>query len=66
MKVTIPYDPNWTALAWAKDNCPSYITNQRSTIPRLEVVQGGWVNVPDVDYYFSNERDVVAFSLRWS
>ena len=25
--VTLPYDPLWTPLEWAKENCPSYITN---------------------------------------
>ena len=28
MTVTLPYDSEWTALAWAKEYCPSYITNE--------------------------------------
>jgi len=60
MKVTIPYDPDWPALKWAKEYCPSYITNTASPVgfgDKLQYV---------VHYYFSNERDVVAFSLRWT
>jgi len=66
MKVTIPYDPDWPALQWAKENCPSYITNNTSTHPNLQKVSGGWVNVPHIDYYFGDEQDAVAFTLRWA
>ena len=40
--VTLPYDPVWTALAWAKENCPSYITNDVSNTTRLKRV-GRWL-----------------------
>jgi hypothetical protein len=60
MKVTIPYDPDWPALQWAKENCPSYITNT------AEVVGPVGDSKYVVHYYFSNERDVVVFSLRWT
>jgi len=28
MTVTLPYDPEWKALEWAKKHCQSYISNQ--------------------------------------
>jgi len=28
MIVTLPYDPAWKALEWAKDHCPDYVTNE--------------------------------------
>lgn len=54
MKVSLPYDPTWKALYWAKKNCPSYITNYAS--------YGGNTTI---HYCFGNERDVIAFTLRW-
>lgn len=67
MKITLPYDPEWRALDWAKENCPSYITNQASTVlGGLVPVKGGWVaKRPDIEYYFGDERDATAFALRW-
>lgn len=53
IKVLLPYDPIWKALLWAKENCPSYITN--SSDPEGKIV-----------YYFSEENDAVIFTLRWS
>lgn len=57
--VTLPYDPVWTPLDWAKKNCPSYITN--------DVHQDGYYTYDNtkIDYFFGNERDAVFFSLRW-
>lgn len=67
MTVTLPYDPEWKALAWAKENCPSYITNRVSNTTRLKrVASSGWVNDSSIVYYFSDERDVTFFMLRWS
>lgn len=54
MKVSLPYDPTWKALYWAKKNCPSYITNYAS--------YGGNTTI---HYCFGNERDAIAFTLRW-
>ena len=54
MTVTIPYDPEWKAHDWAKKHCPSYISNKSNQM------FGGIV------YYFSDERDVTMFILRWS
>jgi len=66
MTVTLPYDPNWKALAWAKEYCSSYITNKASNTTRLKPVSGGWVNDSSIVYYFSDEKDAMWFTLRWS
>jgi hypothetical protein len=65
MTVTLPYDPDWKALAWAKEYCSSYITNKASNTTRLKQVSGGWINASCIVYYFSDERDAVFFRLRW-
>jgi hypothetical protein len=65
MKVTLPYDPDWTALSWAKEHCPSYITNKVSNTTKLKKVSGGWVNDSSIVYYFDDEQDVMMFTLRW-
>jgi hypothetical protein len=59
MTVTIPAFPFRDALDWAKENCPSYITN--------DLHQDGY-NTYDhtkMDYYFSDEKDALIFALRW-
>ena len=43
-------------LDWAKENCPSYITNT-GTVKEHKIVYS---------YYFSDEKDALLFSLRWS
>ena len=59
--VTLPYNPTWTELAWAKKHCPSYITNQ-----------GHKNNDPfdandfKINYYFGNKKDALMFRLRWA
>ncbi len=60
MKVTLPYDPVWRPLVWAKKHCPSYITNDvhRNTGEPGKSVQ--------IDYFFGNERDAMWFTLRWT
>lgn len=58
--VTLLYDPIWRALDWAKEHCPSYITND---VHQLEY------NVYDnskIDYFFGSEDDALLFLLRWS
>ena len=58
--VTIPYDPFWEPLDWAKENCPSYISN--------DVHMDGY-NTYDsskIDYFFSDTEDAVLFKLTWS
>ena len=66
MTVTLPYDPDWKALAWAKEYCSSYITNKASNTTRLKrVSSSGWVNDPSIVYYFGDERDATIFTLKW-
>jgi len=75
MTVILPYDPTWKPLAWAKENCPSYITNEiintgimkprMGKVPGPGTVPGGWVNHSNVVYYFSDERDATFFALKW-
>lgn len=64
--VTLPYDPVWTPLAWAKENCPSYITNKSINTTRLKQVESGWVPDSNIVYYFGNKEDAVLFKLTWS
>ncbi len=68
-KVTIPYHHMAEAVEWAKIHCPSYITNQPGNTRSIRPRPGGWVNVPDIDFFFDNtaegDRDMVLFILRW-
>jgi hypothetical protein len=53
MTVTIPYDPfDWKPLAWAKQHCPSYITNFS-------------YNTATIDYCFGNEKEALMFLPKW-
>ena len=53
MKVTLPYDPLWTPLEWAKEYCPSYITNT--------AIEDG-----KICYYFSDDAEATMFKLKWA
>jgi hypothetical protein len=68
-KVTLPYHHMVEAVEWAKTHCPSYITNQASGW-NLRRVPGGWVNSPDIDFFFQDTeegyRDMAMFILRWA
>ena len=58
--VTLPYSPFRAPLDWAKENCPSYLTN--------DMHQDGY-NTYDhtkIDYFFADERDALMFTLRWA
>ena len=60
MTITIPYDPFWEPLVWAKEYCPSYITN--------DMHQDGY-NTYDhtkIDYHFGDEKDALIFKLKFS
>jgi hypothetical protein len=62
--VTLPYDPNWTALTWAKEHCPGYITNKAD---RSRPIINGW-GLPEYGntvYYFISEEDAFMFKLKW-
>jgi len=61
--VTLPYDPTWPAVEWAKKHCPSYITNTLSNNIKLGAhtqYAGTYIN-----YYFGNEQDALIFKLKW-
>lgn len=58
--VTLTYDPEWRALAWAKNNCPSYITNKLH-----EFSNSDWKDPSKIDYYFGEASDATFFALRW-
>jgi hypothetical protein len=59
MRVTVPYDPFWKPLAWAKKHCPSYITND---VHKNKNESGQGVLI---DYFFSEGKDAMVFMLRW-
>lgn len=67
MTVTLPYDSQWGALAWARENCPSYITNTTDPASLMTVKQcysnGTGVRIV---YHFGDEKDVLMFMLRWA
>jgi hypothetical protein len=60
MTVTLPYDPSWKPLEWAKANCPSYITSD------MHMDGYNTYDISKIDYYFSNEKDATLFLLRWT
>ena len=59
MTVTLPYDPLWRALDWAKKHCTSYITN--------DIHQDGYntYNRNKIDYFFSDKNEALMFKLKW-
>lgn len=59
MIVTLPYDPVWEAMTWAKTHCPSYITNDMHKY-------GNSYDNKRIDYFFDNEQDALLFALRWA
>ena len=68
ISVILPYDPEWQASTWAKQHCPSYITNDavKQLIPgELKHVAGGWVREFSSEYFFGDEQDAAMFALRW-
>jgi hypothetical protein len=70
MKVTLPYDPTWQALEWAKRNCPSYITNNTNEFGPFTVTYNRYNTsqtvMYQINYYFGDEKDATAFLLRWT
>ena len=62
--VTLPYNPTWPALEWAKKNCPSYITNDAYRYLNSDGVE--LAEIDKINYYFSNEKDALMFRLRWT
>ena len=60
IKVTLPYDILWTPLAWAKEHCPSYITND------LHRNEYNMLDETKIDYFFSDAAEATMFALRWA
>ena len=56
--ITLPHVHEWRAMTWAKENCPSYIS---CTGHLKENHEEGFI-----EYYFSEEKDMTLFALRWS
>jgi hypothetical protein len=59
--VTLPYDPLWKPLEWAKKHCPSYITNTMSD--KLTELVSDRIQI---NYYFGDTKEATMFALRWS
>ena len=66
IKVTLPYDPEWQALKWAKEYCPSYITNKAVTTTGERITVPEYYSNYDVVYYFSEQQDAMMFKLKYS
>lgn len=70
--ITLPLNQNGDSklpldrlpLEWAKDNCPSYITN--SVDPIYESDDQRFPSGFVMKYHFYDEKDAVLFALRWS
>ena len=63
--VTLPYDRLWRPLEskgpldWAKEHCPSYITND------VHMCGYNSYDVNRIDYFFGDDRDALIFTLKW-
>jgi hypothetical protein len=57
--VTVRHDKLWSALEWAKEYCPSYITND------LHMDGYNTYDYTRVDYFFGSEEDAIAFKLKF-
>lgn len=65
--VTITEDHVDQALAWAKKNCDSYITNDARIIDVDVAGKPGWITTQALyRFYFGKESDATMFALRWS
>jgi hypothetical protein len=64
--ITLPYNRHEDSISpwdWAKDNCPSYITNDVEALYEYgDYIVSRFV----VKYHFYDEADAVMFALRWS
>lgn len=59
--VTLSCDPVEPRNNWAREHCPSYITNVF-----MAGHEDGIPVAPSIKYYFGEEKDAVMFTLRWS
>ena len=62
-KVTLSYDPAWTALEWAKKHSASYVRNDVHKLNDWPAAAYG--DMRPIDYFFGEEKDAVLFSLKW-
>lgn len=60
--VTLPYDPVWSALDWAKINCPSYVSNRQ----KFNSDSQYHYHEHFIEYVFNDESDAVIFALKWA
>jgi hypothetical protein len=58
--VAIFHDKSHKALEWAKENCPSYITNSVKIDYRDDVWEFFMI-----EFFFYEEDDATMFALRW-
>lgn len=58
--VTLPYRPLWEPLDWAKENCPSYISND------VHCTGYNTYDTTKIDYFFSDKEDAILFKLTWA
>lgn len=57
--VTLPYRPFAEPLMWARENCPSYITND------VHMFNYNSYDNSKIDYFFEDKKDALMFALRW-
>jgi len=60
--VTLSCDPVEPRNNWAREHCPSYITNVLDYVG----ADGKAHAKLSVKYYFGEEKDAVMFTLRWT
>lgn len=61
-QVSVEYKHVDKALEWAKENCPSYITNQ---IDMIHLAEKKRIDPIRISFVFDDEKDATLFALRW-
>jgi hypothetical protein len=61
--ITLPYDPTWKALEWAKKNCSSYVTNHAHESTVIDEVCPA---IMYIDYVFTDNSEALLFALKWA
>ena len=70
LSVTIDQYQAADALDWAKEHCPSYITNDGLSMyiapgsNKKEMLKSPWE--VKYNFYFSDESEALMFQLRWA
>ena len=62
-EVSISHSKCHGALDWAKENCPSYVTNRVDIIRLAEMDEK--VGPIYITFFFADEKDATLFALRW-